>query len=360
VFGIEAGSDTATLGEISALTLAPDGRVLALDANIPAVRVFDADLRPIAIWGRRGAGPGEFNGPDGGLAVLSDGRIAVRDPNNARIQLLGPDGRDAGSWGVISAQFRARTNFSRMGDTLLSRVVMDQNVSIDQWRFGLMRIAPDGRVLDTLLLPKSDLPTLTLKARRGGNNAELPLPWAPSGLWAWTPLGGFVVARGDRYAITWRDRGFLLRAERTVTPEPVTEAERAQEEAYATKGLQWLDPTWQWTGPAIPQTKPLIHQLLTGEDGRIWAVREGPAVEGNDPDYQPNEPSSVERRWRPTYRFDVFAPDATFLGTVAVPTGLQLRPAPVFSGDVLTGLEVDAEGVPRLVRYRVTPERAPR
>ena len=350
--GAASGSDTVTFGEITAIALGPDGGIYATDGQRLAVRVFGAELQPLAIWGRSGSGPGELQGPDGGLAVLPDGRVAVRDPGNARLQLFNGEGAPAGEFRVIPGDLRTRDPFGRQGDTLLSRVVVDATGPIDTWSYGLARISPEGTVLDTLALPAPALPPQRLVARRGNNTAELPLPFAARSLWAWHPNGGFATARGDRYAITWPGEGGYVRAERDVEPTPVTGAEAAQERAYVTQGLRWLDPSWRWEGPDIPGSKPFITRLFTGEDGSVWALREGEAREGDDPDHDPDDPSSVERHLRSRLTFDVFDATGVFLGSLDVPEGLQFQPQPVFDASGLIGLELDESGVPRLVRYR--------
>jgi hypothetical protein len=352
-FGAAEGNDTVTIGNVLAIAVAGDGRTYATDGQSRTVRVFDASLRAVALWGRDGSGPGELRNPDGGLAVLSDGRVVVRDPGNARLQLFGPDGQSVGTYRVIDAGLRTRDNFGVQGDTLLSRVVTEATGSIDQWRYGLARVAPDGRVLDTVALPTSALPKRALIARRGNNTAEVPLPFSPSSLAVWHPLGGFATAQGDAYAITWPRAGGTLRVERRVAPTPVRDDETAQERAYVTKGLQWLDPTWVWNGPDIPRTKPLLSQLFVGGDGSVWALREGDAEDREDPDYRPSDPSSVERRLQSRLAFDVFAADGAFLGSVAVPRDVRLRPQPAFDALGFVALEVDAAGVPRLSRFEV-------
>jgi hypothetical protein len=353
VFGEADGTDTTTLGQIIALAGGPDGRIYATDGQRLAVRVFDAELRPIALWGRVGSGPGELRNPDGGLAVFSDGRVAVRDPGNARMQIFAPDGSAAGAWRVVDAGLRTRNNFGVQGDTLLSRVVVNAEGPIDAWEYGLARIAPNGEVLDTLATPVASAPRPTLVARRGGNTAEFPLPFSAGASWAWHPVGGFATTEGDRYAITWPQAEGLLRVERVVAAIPVSAAEAAQERAHLTKGMQWLDPAWTWTGPDIPKEKPFVSQLFVGRDGSVWVLREGDAVDGDDPDYDPRDASSVERRLKSRLSFDVFTAEGEFLGALAVPAGLQLRPQPVFSVRDVVALELDATGVPRIVRYRV-------
>jgi hypothetical protein len=137
----------------------------------------------------------------------------------------------------------------------------------------------------------------------------------------------------------------------------VSDAEAAQERAYVTKGLQWLDPSWTWSGPDIPRTKPLLSGLFTGDDGSVWVLREGEAEEQDDPDYRPGDSSSVERRLRSRVTFEVFDETGAFLGAIAAPAGVQRQPQPVVSRQGLVAVTIDADGVPRLVRYRVsTPE----
>lgn len=358
-FGETEGNDTVLLGRIVALAAGDDDRVYATDGQLLSLRVFDDALRPVGLWGRSGSGPGELKNPDGGLAVLSDGRVALRDPGNARLQLFNRDGSPAGVYSVIDAGLRTRDNFGLQGDTLLSRIVVDYSGSIDQWKYGFARIAPDGRILDTVRVPDGELSPAKLVARGGGNTAELPLPFAASALARWHPAGGFAAARGDQYAVTWPRSSGFVRVERSVAATPVSAAESAQERAYITKGLQWLDPSWTWTGPDIPAVKPLLTQMFVGRDGSLWLLREGEAVDGDDPNFEPNNPALVERRLTSRLSLDVFTATGDFLGSVALPSGLQLRPEPVFSVRAMVGVEVDSSGVPRIVRYDVrTP--APR
>jgi hypothetical protein len=352
-FGQVDGSDSVALASVIALAEGTDGRIYATDGQIRAVRVFDAELRAVAIWGRDGAGPGELRNPDGGLAVFSDGRVAVRDPGNARLQLFLPDGSAGGDWKVVDPGLRTRDNFGLHGDTLLSRVVVEANGPIESWVYGLARIAPDGRVLDTIRLPRPRIPRPTLVARRNGSTGEIPLPFGVSSLAAWHPRGGFALADGDRFAITWPGASGLIRVERNVPAVAVSSAEAEQERSYVTKGLRSLDPAWTWNGPPIPTTKPRISQIFVGRDGSIWAVREAAAIDSDDPDFDATDSSSVERRLRSQLFFDAFTSDGDFLGSVPVPISLQLRPQPLFSATGITALTLDASGVPRLERFVV-------
>lgn len=354
-FGDADGSDTVTLGNIRAIAVGPDGRVFATDGQRLAVRVFDAQLRPLGLWGRDGSGPGELRNPDGGLAVLSDGRVVVRDPGNARAQVFAADGTPVATWRVVDAGLRTRENFGRQGDTLLSRVVVNATGPIDRWEYGLARIGGSGSVLDTVVPPAPLRPPRTLVARRGNNTAELPLPFAAVSRATWHPAGGFAVTPGDAYVVSWPLGRGWVRVERPVAATPVQVAEATQERAYVTKGLQWLDPSWTWSGPEIPAVKPFVSQIFVGDDGSVWLLREGEAEDRDDPEFRPGDASSVERRLRSRLAFDAFTADGDFLGSVAVPPSVQLRPQPAFDARGFVALAIDEDGVPRLVRYAVVP-----
>ena len=63
----------------------PEGGILVTDSGTHRVRRFAADGTPIASFGSRGKGPGQFEEPVG-IATGSDGAIYVADAGNARIQ----------------------------------------------------------------------------------------------------------------------------------------------------------------------------------------------------------------------------------------------------------------------------------
>jgi len=72
--------------------------VLNKEKNPDRISVYDAAGKLLHVWGKTGAGPGEFNYP-GGLAVAPDGRVYVADQTNHRIQVLAPNGRFLAAWG---------------------------------------------------------------------------------------------------------------------------------------------------------------------------------------------------------------------------------------------------------------------
>ena len=85
----------------SAVAVAPDGTIFVADghggdSNARIVKLAP-DGRIITSWGKKGAGPGEFNEPHG-IALDSAGRVFVADRVNSRIQIFDPDGKFLAEW----------------------------------------------------------------------------------------------------------------------------------------------------------------------------------------------------------------------------------------------------------------------
>lgn len=348
------GDENYVFGRIRSLAVDQRDRILAVDALVPALRVYGSDGSYVETWGREGEGPGEFRGPDGGMSVLSDGRVVVRDPGNARLLVFSADGEPLDTWPVITGQYINRVQFSLYGDTILNPDIVNMGDEIGNWRTGMVRISPEGRVLDTLPVPDAGTRAPILRARSGGNNAEMPVPWYPREHWAWHPNGYFIHGVADSYSFSLLRDGDPLRIERSVGSTSVQSGERDQEEERVTRGMRWLDPTWRWDGPQIPPKKPAFSGLFVGRQGRIWVLRDGPAYEVVDDDYDPTDPDDVEIRWKQDRLFDAFESDGTFLGTIQVPRDFtMIRPMPLFDGDRVWAVTSDELDVQRIVRYRL-------
>ncbi len=86
ILTIIGGEDSrgAELGTIRNVLVLPK-HIVVLERDAPFLRVFDFDGTQIQTIGRKGAGPGEFNGPSG-IAWDSVGqRLLVVDASNARV-----------------------------------------------------------------------------------------------------------------------------------------------------------------------------------------------------------------------------------------------------------------------------------
>lgn len=80
------------------LAFGPDGSIYVADGyGHSQVHRFSADGRLLASWGRPGARPGEFTTPHG-VWALPDGRVAVADRENHRVQVFTAEGRFLAAW----------------------------------------------------------------------------------------------------------------------------------------------------------------------------------------------------------------------------------------------------------------------
>jgi hypothetical protein len=187
------------------------------------------------------------------------------------------------------------------------------------------------------------------------------VPFAPTVHWTFHPDGHYVAAVGARYAVDLlRPDGAVLRIEKDAEPVSVEREESAAAEEQVRQAMRRVDPGWRWTGPSIPQTKPLLRGLYTGEVGRSGAQPHQPGVglvgaAGGGPVGRPAPPRFAE-----PVVFDVFERDGRYLGRVRAPMEFSTWPRPVFREDRVWATERDELGVQYVVRYRIAREGASR
>jgi SMI1 / KNR4 family (SUKH-1)/6-bladed beta-propeller len=343
--GAVEGADHEVFGDIGAISVSPSSHIYVLDRQVPALREYGPDGEYIRTLGRRGRGPGEYLEPDGGLAVLTDGRVVLRDPGNVRLTVYGTDGEYVVSWQALGSTHSSMPMVAMPDGGLVTPAA----------NFGgsarLVRYAPNGAAIDTLDLPSRDVEPGFVRAQVVGASMTYRVPFTSSAVWAWHPGGYFVSAVTGRYAVDLLRGprpGDVLRLARSVDPISVPDDERAAEEERITAIMRNLDPSWRWNGPRIPDTKPTIRSLYVGDDGRIWVLRHQRGDKVDHPDADPSEPSFLE----PTV-FDVFEPDGRYLGPVNAPAAFSVTPRPVFRGENVWATERDQLGVQYVGKYRI-------
>lgn len=355
--GLLDGPEEYMLGSIVSLARGADGTIYAMDRQVPALRVYDADGTYRTTFGRPGDGPGEYESPDGGLNVLSDGRILLRDPANARIQVYAPDGEPLDEWRIRGG---FNTSARMIVDTLdraHTLILLDTEADVLDWRSGLVQILPDGTPGDTLIAPDTGFEGSRIEARfesEDGNSVSVNnVPFTPEEDTTLSPYGYFIHGISTDYTLTLDRPQGPLRISKEFSPVPVAGGEKAEEEAFATRNMRMTEPGWRWDGDPIPDHKPPYRGFYAGEDGTVWVRVSQPAVRRDDPDYDPGEPDAIADEWHESYVFDVFDEDGTYLGAVRAPEGFRTHPRPIFTRDMVLGTMRDEYDVQSIVRFGV-------
>jgi hypothetical protein len=342
------GADHEMFGRVGALAVGPAGEILVYDAQATALRRFAADGAYLGTVGRPGSGPGEYRNV-AGVAVLEDGRIVVNDFGNGRYSVFGPDGAPLGMWPVRPSMAAMRPlHTTADGSVFLHDLRLREGPAPPEEI--LVRLDGSGQPRDTVLIPDTDYRPPGLEVRTEHGAMGMVVPFAPTRHWSVTADGDLVTMIGDRYAVDVRRRdGSVLRITRAVDAVPVSAEERTAEEARVTERFRRSVEEWHWDGPAIPDTKPPVQWLHTGQDGSIWARVAQPGSAVPEPDRSAGARSFV----REPLVFDVFEPDGTFLGQVHGPDGLQLQPYPVMGPDHVWAVMQDRDGVSFVARLRI-------
>lgn len=358
--GADAADEAYMLGGIAGVW-STDDRIYVLDHQIPVVRVYDATGAHLLDIGRGGEGPGEFNRP-GGLVVDPDGRVLVSDEERHRVNVYSPDGRhvDTWTWSAPGIIFRA-PNLSRAegGGAWKTTFQMPEDGDFDGVKWGYVRVGPEGPG-ETRLEPEiPEYAPMPVRVETPSQTREFEwiVPFAPRPVLAMDGGGTWYVGDGARYRI-WvlEPDGERWILERGWTPVAVQEAEAEAHlrRAEATVRRNMDFPEWRWTGPDVPPTKTAFTQIAIDTDGRIWVERPGEGIPIDGCDLEDvvddrNEPPcwTEERFW------DVFAPDGSFLGEIAIPDDFPLLPRAHIQADRVTVVQPDEVGNPMVVRYRL-------
>jgi hypothetical protein len=347
------GPEEYTFGTVVSMAVDSAGTMYVLDQQALTVRVYDAAGRHVRDIGRSGSGPGELKQPHS-LDFMPDGRLAVRDFGNARINFYDTSGESVGTLTIPGGFF---TSTPMQVDTLgrIYTSVIADRIEGQMFRTGYQRFGADGSIQDTIRRPRPDFQTepLTARSSDGNSMSATSVPFSPNIQWTLDRGGNVVWGITSEYAIHTTRDGRPFRITRTIEPVPVQAAEKAAAEERVVRNMRGVQPNWSWQGSAIPDAKPFFGTLTVAHDARIWVKLSQPgARQPADPESErePGAPAPIDR-WAEPPVYDVFEPDGTWLARIEAPE----RFVPMYlRGDHVWGMDRDEYDVNYVVRLRIS------
>lgn len=307
--GTLEGDEAYQLFQVSDAVRLPDGRVVVANNGSSELRFFDANGRHLLSTGRKGEGPGEFQGL--GAVVLVRDSIAAYDWNLRRVSIFGLDGTFARSFGL---QFPSGSP-QPVGTFADGRWLCSTNMVFGPGEVSEVRrdtaayyvFGNDGTLEDSLFATPSWEYYV-----KGTDRMVMArsLPFG-RGLAAATFADGFWAGVTDRYELRrYAPDGTLeLVMRKAHTDQPVTDSDI---EAYKADALEGIDndnfrrqTEQMFQEMPIAGTMPAFSSITVDEQGDLW-VSEYTA------------PRTPMRSWT------VFDPDGRMLGALDLPADLRV------------------------------------
>lgn len=285
----------------------PDGRFVVANDGTSEVRFYTAEGRFLTAVGRNGDGPGEFRR----IRTLSRMRgdsVAVYDPLLNRLTVLGPDGSTGRVMSLLNSFPRVRQLRAYSDSTFLGLAhSFAMGAALGRYRvpYSLVRLRPDGTVLDTLAV---------IGGYEGFETARVdtPLPYSKNGHLAIRD-GEFVLGDADSLAFE-RFSGPGVQSQSVSVPGYNLALTRDEIDSRRWALLHRADgrshpPSIQeaMENIPIPDHKPGYSRLLLDTQGYVWAAR-----------YKRRQTSPQSEEW------EVFAPSGEWLGSLATPPGFTV------------------------------------
>jgi len=403
--GVVDGSRDYIFAHVTDVVPTMDGSILVADrsSNSPMLREYDAQGKYVRTFGRRGEGPGEYRSP-AGVAQLPDGRVLLVDAAGRRINVYSRTGTSLDQWALDQFNFSLGLNAGLhvnpdgmvhvRATMLLPRSAGGDMAS--RIRRTILLLDSAGTVLDTIFQP--DLPisedAIVSKVQsvgRGSATVRVSVPYVPVPVWTWSPNGYMVTGVPDRYAFElrvppgaspdepvrrtgdgapprWMPGNPVVSIRRRYSPVSVSRAERNDQHSRMEALLNRSEGTQDHAIPDVPARKPAYREIDVTADGRILVTVSTPS-EKYDPEVDPNQSVGLSPvsagggrvgvpghapvppvPWREPTLLDVFEPDGTWVGQIAVPYDTR-----IFSmkGDTVWGVTTDENDIQFVRRFRI-------
>jgi len=319
-----------------------DGRIAVAHTASEEVLVFSAEGALLSRFGRSGEGPGEFQSLYGAFWSQGDSLVTM-DYGNSRISHFSSDGE----FGRSQA---SPEHLAGIPSPYLSGALDSGALLFHAWLADAPKV--DGRGLGALIVASSTMDGATEAARLpfAHCGAELEggcamMPGAPLGY----PLAGgrslYHAFGGDFQIVEVSPEGGVVQIARVdrepvvIDEEGVAEYREALREEGGAEAVENFDGLHGRFG--LPEVMPYFRGFIVAPTDEVWVRQyESIAAESYYGEVYP----------RPTRGWGVFDPDGIYLGTVRVPSRLQVQ---AIGPDYLIGIYRDEYDVETIRRYRL-------
>lgn len=318
-----------------------DGSIAIVNAGAHQVRVVAPDGVTLRNIGQEGNGPGEFQFP-GWIGARGD-TLVVADMLASRVSRFGPDGAhlESARFAEAAGLFPQVVGQYRDGTLLVAadEAVQARRSGVVRGRTALLRLRPDGTLLDTLtVVPSSDQFATTSPDGRRFKVESLPF-----GRRTVMAMHGDVllVGTGESPAVRTIDSEGRARdlLEAAAEPRPVGPADI---DAYW-KNLVTIgggpdgDDRTRPQGVPYPAVIPPYADLHVDQAGRVWVAE-----------------SRLPREWSQPAPWQIFSPRGEPLAQIRLPARSVLMEAGT-DWVLLRELDPDGRETVSLYRYSATP-----
>ena len=322
----------------SSIAVDDQQRLYVADEKPTNIKVFDSTGALVRIIGNEGDGPGEFRSA---YMAIRGNRLLVHDPAAQRTSLLDTSGTLLRTFHSVGRYFApvALDAAGRAVLPLIFRIGPGQEEAAAKRAFYFVRFDSLGTLLDTLSAPElTDEHSWVVKQGDIGIFG-VTVPFAPRTITGFGPDSGLVYGASSDFTImrlqTGRDTTFLMR--RAWTPSGIPDSVRtdtveAMVKNFANAQVDEVSLRNAFHVDEVPKTGPSFSRLIVDDRGDTWALQSL----GGD-----------------STRFDVFAPDGSWLGPVVVPEAMSpYGPFAIHDGILYVETE-DKDGFPEVRRWLI-------
>ncbi len=322
----------------SAIVQDGEGNVYIADYAAHHIKKFDSVGKFLAILGREGQGPGEFNQPY--TLTFSNGRLVVWDMGNRRFSIITPDGTPVKSRILNRTEegwpwkFRTLPN----GDILLETRKDGPREQGEPQIFELRLYSPEMEYIKTIYTKEIFYRKFIRNPRR-----SIPQPFAFGVYWDVNKSGQIIIGFSKSYEIEVYDviKGKVFSFSNSYNPVGVTNQDKKaffdgivhSQGGQVTVGA----PDYIRKNAEFPKYKPAFNQIMVDSDNNILVSLF-------------RENSAEDYRY-----FDAFDPQGRFINKVQIIEGGAI---PILGGRIIEGVfwegTSDMEEQIKIVRYRIS------